>query len=371
MYNYILICSREMERVFIVTYWIQNMASFPLPANVEFILLPAKPAARKSLHGMGDYLYHKLTGCPTEYLPLRKKLFKYKDSLVHCHFGNRGIEFMKIRREMRVRKKFIVSFYGYDIDYLAHTEPGYVEQLQELWTSCSGVFCEGPFMLNRMKVLGLPSNKGYLNPIVIDTESYQKKIAQPSKEAKKISDYLIIGRFVEKKGIHLSLSALGKLKQNGYNDFRITIVGDGPMKDAYQGIIDEYNLNEQVNFTGMLSLKRCKELLVEHDVLLHPSLESATKDSEGGAPTIIIEAQCLGTLVISSFHADIPFVMGYHDLLCKENDENDLMRVIQKCIEMPSGDRDTLIEKGRSIVLKQHSFSSNRYLENLRCVLHV
>jgi len=369
MYNYILICSRKMERVFIITYWTQHTEQFPLPANVEFILLPAKPKGRKTLSGMYAHLYAKFTGCPLEYVPLRKKLIKYKRGLVHCHFGNRGIEFMKILEVMRMNKKFVVSFYGYDIGYLVHNEPGYVEQLQKLWETCSGVFAEGPFMLGRLEALGLPAKKSYLNPILIDTGLYPEKSLQSVERSNKTLNCLIVGRFVEKKGIHISLQAFGELKKQGYTNFYITLVGDGPMKENYLNIITAYELSDQVDFKGMLSHEKCKELLFDHDVLLHPSLESAAKDSEGGAPTIIIEAQCIGTMVIASFHADIPFVMGYHDLLCKENDEEDLIRVIRKYIDMPVDQRNSLIAQGRTIVKKQHTLDTGKYIENLQTVL--
>ena len=45
------------------------------------------------------------------------------------------------------------------------------------------------------------------------------------------------------------------------------------------------------------------------DILLAPSVTAANGDGEGGAPTTILDAQALGTIVVGSTHADIPFLV--------------------------------------------------------------
>ena len=45
------------------------------------------------------------------------------------------------------------------------------------------------------------------------------------------------------------------------------------------------------------------------DLFLHPSVTADNGDSEGGAPTVILESQAHGMPVISTYHADIPNIV--------------------------------------------------------------
>ncbi len=57
-------------------------------------------------------------------------------------------------------------------------------------------------------------------------------------------------------------------------------------------------------------------------MLIHPSVTATDGDSEGGAPTILLEAQAIGTPVVTTRHADIPHVVpeGAGVYLCAEHD---------------------------------------------------
>lgn len=364
IYNYIILCAARFDEVYIITKRTANLDMFPLPANVRIIHISFPYKSRKTLAGNYSYLRGRLYLYPGKYAGLRKLMLANKKSLVHCHFGNMGAEWLKIADYLRVKNKIAVSFYGYDTGELVKTNPSYAGSLKNIWKRCAAVFCEGPFMFKKLERLGLPAKKEYLNPIIIDTDKYPKKNISVLRV--NLIKFLIIGRFVEKKGIHITLTALGKLKAAGFTDFSVSIVGSGPMKSDYDTIVSAYNLHDNVSFKGLIPLSECKNMMLDHDVFIHPSLESKTGDSEGGAPTIIIEAQYIGIPVISSFHADIPYVMGYDDFLCKENDTEDLIRVVKKFIEIPPDKLKGLIEKGRDHVLKQHSYFHNSYIGTIK-----
>ena len=58
------------------------------------------------------------------------------------------------------------------------------------------------------------------------------------------------------------------------------------------------------------------------DIFIHPSVTAANGDSEGGAPTTILEAQVCGLPVVSTTHADIPSIVvpGESAMLAPERD---------------------------------------------------
>ena len=166
--------------------------------------------------------------------------------------------------------------------------------------------------------------------------------------------FLLIGRFVEKKGFHLFLEAIGRIKDE-LPAFKIILIGSGPLEETYRSIIERYKLEALVSFEGMKKLSECMQYMLECDVLVQSSVTASNGDSEGGAPTILIEAQMTGIPVIASTHADIPFVMGYHDFLAKEGDVADLSRVIRSF--MHSNNLSEKIRMGRKKAAEQHDMN--------------
>jgi colanic acid/amylovoran biosynthesis glycosyltransferase len=70
-------------------------------------------------------------------------------------------------------------------------------------------------------------------------------------------------------------------------------------------------------------------------VLIHPSATAADGDSEGGAPTILLEAQAIGTPIVSTRHADIPYIApeGPGVYLSDEHDIDGLARDLVAAVE--------------------------------------
>jgi len=176
--------------------------------------------------------------------------------------------------------------------------------------------------------------------------------------------FLFVGRFQEKKVLHLFLDAIAQLK-NKIGDFSIDIVGAGPMQAAYEQLIAKNDLQPFIKWRGMLPHEQIIGMMKDNDFLVHPSLTATDGDSEGGAPTIVIEAQAVGLPIITSTHADIPFIMGYHDFLAKENDLSSLVEAIEKIVKC--ADMERYAKMGRQKVCEMHDLKLNTsYEANLR-----
>jgi colanic acid/amylovoran biosynthesis glycosyltransferase len=69
--------------------------------------------------------------------------------------------------------------------------------------------------------------------------------------------------------------------------------------------------------------------------LIHPSVTAADGDSEGGAPTVLLEAQAIGTPIVTTRHADIPHVVpeGAGVFLCAEHDVDALGDALVTALE--------------------------------------
>jgi colanic acid/amylovoran biosynthesis glycosyltransferase len=83
-----------------------------------------------------------------------------------------------------------------------------------------------------------------------------------------------------------------------------------------------------------------------------PSLTARDGDSEGGAPTMIAEAQIMGTPMIASDHADIPFSLTDHSYMFKEGDGRSLLEAVERYLE--DGGESYDIELARQRTLERH-----------------
>ncbi len=101
---------------------------------------------------------------------------------------------------------------------------------------------------------------------------------------------LTCGRLTERKGIHLLLQALAPLEQKGV-DFRLTLLGDGPDRDAFEALTASLGLSERVEFRG--TTLDTTAWYLHSDLFLQPSLSE-------GLPNTVIEAMACGTPVVAS-----------------------------------------------------------------------
>ena len=89
------------------------------------------------------------------------------------------------------------------------------------------------------------------------------------------------------------------------------MIGDGPLRHRIQKFIAVYKLEQCVHVNcSFVPYSQYLRLMNEADIFIHPSVTAKDGDSEGGAPTAILEAQAMGMPVLSTVHADIPNIVA-------------------------------------------------------------
>ena len=361
IYNYIISSIKHFDNVIIVcdTKIPETEKYYNIPEKVQIYTLNNTKLNTRYLR-LKNYINHK-----TKFFDLLEQIYfisiliYHKPSIVHCHFGTTGLNFMKLQKRYKTNFKYVTSFYGYDISELIRRDINYSDNLKKLWIHCNGFFAEGPILAEKIIEGGAKKDKVLINPIVIDSTKYPTKSGKSEEKTEKI---LIVGRFVEKKGFHLFLISFGQLIKDGLiekNKFKINIIGYGPFENDYKKIINEYDYKSIVDFKGALPLDDCIKSMRLSDFLIHPSLTAENGDSEGGAPTILIEAQMLKLPILTSNHADIPNIMGYDDFIANEGDIEDIKSNFMKLIKTDC--IDTITSKGRDFVLKNHDLKNSIY----------
>jgi len=100
---------------------------------------------------------------------------------------------------------------------------------------------------------------------------------------------LWVGRLLPRKGVEVLLNTAKLLKDE---DFRLTMVGDGPLREKTQAFIRDNGLEQTINFLGWVDHRQILEYYRSADVMLFLSY----RDSSGAQ---IIEAFSQGVPVIS------------------------------------------------------------------------
>ncbi|MBN2380696.1 glycosyltransferase [candidate division WOR-3 bacterium] len=261
-------------------------------------------------------------------LQLARELFRREQiRLLHAHFGTWGSYALPLKKTLRVG--MIVAFYGQDISMLPRRSL-WLSRFKRLWHEADLFLAEGPHMMKELINLGAPREKVRLQRIGIPVSKIEFNL--PLRKRGGTIQALWAGRMVEKKGLLDTLQALKLLTEQGIK-ITLRIVGDGPLRKSAKLFVKENRLEEKVTFLDFLTYRRYLEEFKKADFFLAPSRTASTGETEGGAPTTILEAQARGLPVVATRHADIPFVMPQaYPYLAEETSPHDLAMVIKKLI---------------------------------------
>jgi L-malate glycosyltransferase len=126
-------------------------------------------------------------------------------------------------------------------------------------------------------------------PNVIDASLFSlPKSATAARTVKKI---LFVGNLVPVKGLEYLLRALAGLRHR--NDWRLDVVGAGPLMAAYRQLAADLGISERMAFHGLLGKREVAEFMKDCDFLVQPSL----CETFGIVP---VEAMACGKPVVAS-----------------------------------------------------------------------
>jgi colanic acid/amylovoran biosynthesis glycosyltransferase len=211
---------------------------------------------------------------------------------------------------------------------------------------------EGTAMKDKLESLGCPPSKLRIQRIWIDPARYGFRARGHAGDGALV--LLQCGRMVPKKGYSVSLRALAEARRK---DPRLVprIIGDGPERASIERTVAELGLEDAVTLLGARPRDVFLEELDRAHLYLQPSVTGPDGDSEGGAPTTLLEAQAAGAPVLTSRHADIPEVVreGESALLSDEDDSDGLAANMVELASSPER-WPSMGRAGRTHVERQH-----------------
>lgn len=259
-------------------------------------------------------------------------------NIVHSHFGHVG--WADRCAVKHIGAKHVVTFYGLDVNKLPTQQPVWRDRYAELFESADLFLCEGSHMAQHLMRMGCPPHKVQVQHLGVNVEGIDSRPRQwrPGETLK----VLIVASFREKKGIPYALEALACLQD--HVALEVTIIGDaGPAspeqveKTRILSTLEKTGLSARTRLLGYQSHAVMFREAYAHHIFLHPSVTASDGDSEGGAPVCLTEMMATGMPVVSTWHCDIPEVVGpaHHAFLAKERDVAGLVDCLTRLIEKP------------------------------------
>lgn len=272
----------------------------------------------------------------------------YGASVVQAHFGT-GAWFARPVVE-RSSIPMVVTFYGYDLALPTRDEL-WQRRYDEVFALGSAFVCEGPAMARQLQAIGCPEKKVRIVKIGLDLAQFEFKPCFPG--ARRPLVFVQTARFVDKKGVDLSIRAFAAARER-MGDSELWLVGDGDSRPELERLAAQLGVSSSVRFLGMLAHPEYREALRRADVGIQPSRTAADGDTEGGAPTVLLEMQASGVPVVSTRHADIPVVVAADEALAEEGDVEGIARAMVHVAGLEADEWDERCGAGRALVEREH-----------------
>ena len=251
--------------------------------------------------------------------------------IVHFQFGEAALKCLPLRRSRILGGKWAVSFRGYDIS-------SYVKEYGDnvyktLFQEANLFLSNSDFFRRRLINLGSDERRTFVYRSGIDCSKFAYFVKTFPKD--KRVRIVTVGRLVEKKGIEYSIRAVAHLLKQGM-DLEYDIIGDGPLRNSLQDLIDGFGARDRINLKGSQDQKFIIEALQRSHIFITSSVTAKDGDQNGPDNTIK-EAMAVGLPVIASRSGAIEEVVddGKTGLLTDERDVEGIVQKIKHLTDHP------------------------------------
>ena len=162
----------------------------------------------------------------------------------------------------------------------------------------------------------------------------------------------------EYKGLEYLLRAVQEVRGRGLQ-VRCRVAGGGSQRRALVASATEKGLEENVRFLGHQTEREVRQLLLESDIFVLPSVVAGNGQMEG-IPVALMEAMATGLPVVASDLSGIPELVEHEvsGLLCPPRDHMCLADAVER-LANDSGLRQRLGTNGRRRVESEFSLESS------------
>ncbi len=274
---------------------------------------------------------------------LLDSLQTHEIDVILIEYGNHAHSLLSVLRKVDI--PFVVHFHGYD----AHRNDiiAACNDYKEVFDAATYVVAVSQHMKAHLQELGCSPNKLVYTPCGPKTSF---KAITPNFSQKAV---LSVGRFVDKKAPYYTVLAFKEVLEK-HPDAQLLMAGAGPLLNTCVNLVRFHNMQDSVQFLGVISPEQVQEYLGKVQVFTQHSIITQNGDREG-TPVGVMEASLAGLPVVSTQHAGIPDVIldGKTGYLVPEHDVHAMAEKISDLL----GDTEAL----RSMGLKGKEYISAHF----------
>lgn len=287
--------------------------------------------------------------------------------ILHCQFATIAECVIKHRKAGFLKGNIVVNFRGYDIsETVSALGPNLYDHV---WPEASSYIANCDYFRRRAIELGCPPERIDVIGSGIRLENFPFEPKSPNHSGP--VRFLMVGRLIERKGIHIALQALSQYSSRNQVEIAVDIVGDGVMRSELETLTTQLGLANIVTFHGACDHSEIADQIRNADVFLAPSMTSANGGQDGPVNTLK-EAMAIGRPVVGTRHGGIPELVGDGETgaLADEGDATDLCTAIEHLIRNRAA-WPKMVQRGRDKVEATYGLErcTNQLIEHYeRCL---
>jgi glycosyltransferase involved in cell wall biosynthesis len=288
-----------------------------------------------------EFNYNFVVGLKSIYWFLRIDLKHFSsNSKIHAQFATQAAVLSLLVKNFYSNKPLLsFTFHAYDI-YSKN------KWFNLLISNCHKAISISEFNIEYVNKKYVSSDKIILSRLGV----FKNKIKKSEKIGAEIFNLGLMSWFVEKKGINYLLEAFKILKNDGFENIRLKLAGDGPLKEEILSYIDENNLTNSIEYIGKIKGHDKDKFYNSLDVFVLPSV--SLKNDQDGIPVVLMEAIAYGLPLVSTKVSGIPEICinNYNGILINQRDVNNLYDAI---MELYKSDKKRKIYSNNSLKLSE------------------
>jgi glycosyltransferase involved in cell wall biosynthesis len=204
---------------------------------------------------------------------------------------------------------------------------------------------------------GISSEKIIVMRNGVDVKKFIPKNSSDFNDKDFVIGYL--GSITSWSCLEILIQALYQIKNNFKQNIKLEIIGDGPLKNDLEKLVNDKSLQNNVEIFGRIEQEQVPEYAKNFSIAYCNSVHGSLGKKTYGSPMKLYEYMAMGIPVLGGKFEDTELLVKENEtgFLFDWNDENDLVRVIMNAIQ----EKERLHEMGmnaRSSIEQNHSWEA-------------
>ncbi|MBB6428991.1 glycosyltransferase family 4 protein [Algisphaera agarilytica] len=259
--------------------------------------------------------------------------------LVHGHFGPRALH---AARYLHRGVPTLITTYGYDVSRLLR-DPCWAERYRWMGERGATFVALSESMAQTLRACAVPVDRVEVIPLGIELPRWVYE-PQPCN-----ATFLFVGRFVDKKAPDDAIQAMATIRGRGVKaTLKLIGSGDPVEEQRLRELVESLGLASAVEFVGRVPYDALAEAMRHATALVTPSRVAEDGDAEG-CPMVLMQAQAVGTPVITTRHSGNPEALPSEAqrFVVEERDATALADAMNAKLNFKPDERAQLQQAGR------------------------